>query len=78
MLSVSIQEGEAEVADFIGRYELTYPFLMDRTGQTSAMYEISTTPTTYFIAPDGSIADTLAGVVDRNWLEGNIEEYIRS
>lgn len=75
---MSIQEGDAEVTDFIDRYGLAYPFLLDRTGQTSATYQIATTPTTYFIAPDGSIADTLAGVVDRDWLEGNIENYVKN
>jgi len=51
LLSVSVQEGDAEVADFIGRYDLTYPFLMDRTGEIASTYAVTTTPTTYFIAP---------------------------
>ena len=76
MLSVSIQEGDAEVAGFVDRYGLTYPFLMDRTGQMVTTYEISSTPTTYFIAPDGTISDRLAGVVSQDWLEENLDNYI--
>jgi peroxiredoxin len=75
---VSIQEGDAEVADFISRHALTYPFLMDRTGQISTTYKVTTTPTTYFIAPDGTIADVLAGAVNQRWLENNIDDYITS
>ncbi len=76
VLSVSVQEGDTEVADFIDRYSLTYPLLMDRTGQTSTSYEVTTTPTTYFISPDGAIVDTMAGVVTQAWLEKNINRYI--
>lgn len=76
VLSVSIQEGDAAVDDFIAKYGLSYQFLMDRTGEISTTYKVSTTPTTFFIAPDGTIADSTTGVVSRNWLEGNINDYI--
>ncbi len=78
MLSVSIQEGDDDVADFIDRHDLSYTFLMDRTGAVSANYQVTTTPTTYFIAPDGTIADVLSGVVNQGWLEDNINDYIAS
>lgn len=51
---------------------------MDRTGEISNTYQVTNTPTTYFIAPDGTIADVLAGTVSRGWLEGNINKYISS
>jgi len=76
VLSVSIREGDPEVAEFMDRYGLTYPMLMDRTGQVSNIYQIASTPTTYFIAPDGTIVDTLAGVVSQRWLEENIQNYL--
>lgn len=76
VLSVSVQEGENEVAHFIDRYGLTYPFLMDFTGDVSVEYGVATTPTTYFISPDGTIVDTLAGVVRASWLEDNIRDYV--
>ena len=49
---------------------------MDRTAQISTSYRISSTPTTYFIAPDGTIVDSLAGVVTQGWLKGNLDDYI--
>ena len=76
VLSVSIQEGDAEVAEFIDRHDLSYPILMDRTGETSATYKVASTPTTYFISPEGTIVDTIAGVVSEEWLEANIERYL--
>ena len=49
---------------------------MDRTGEIATTYEISSTPTTYFIAPDGSITDSRAGVVSQRWLEENLDDFI--
>ncbi len=49
---------------------------MDRTGEIATTYEISSTPTTYFIAPDGTIADSFAGVVSQGWLKENLDEFI--
>ncbi len=76
VLSVSVGERDTEVLDFIEKYGLSYPFLLDRTGQISNVYEISSTPTTYFIAPDGTITDALAGVVTEDWLKANLSGYI--
>lgn len=76
VLSVSIQEADSAVDDFVAKYGLDYQFLMDRTGQISTTYEVSTTPTTFFIAPDGTIADSTTGVVSQTWLEGNINDHI--
>jgi peroxiredoxin len=73
---VSVEEGESEVADFIQRHGLAYPFLMDRAGEISTSYGVITTPTTYFIAPDGTIADELVGTMNLKWLEGNINDFI--
>lgn len=49
---------------------------MDRSASASTAYAISTTPTTYFIAPDGSVVDSRAGVVSRDWLERHIDDYL--
>lgn len=75
VLSISVKEGSVEVDAFIEKYDLTYQFLMDQTGDISNAYEVSTTPTTYFIAPDGTIVDSVAGVVTQSWLERNLDDY---
>ncbi len=78
VLSISVREDDAPVADFVARYGLTYPFLMDRSGSTSVDYGVATTPTTYFISPDGELVDSLPGVVSQRWLEGNITQFLES
>lgn len=76
ILSVSVQEDETAVGEFIDRYGLDYPFLLDRDGSVSLDYDVSTTPTTFFISPDGEIVDVLAGTVNRAWLERNIARFL--
>jgi hypothetical protein len=42
---------------------------MDRDGSASLDFGVMTTPTTFFIGPDGTIIDTRVGMVSRDWLE---------
>ena len=74
VLSVSIRESDQTITDFIARHGLTYPFLMDRDGSASLDFGVVSTPTTFFIAPDGSILATKAGMISQDWLEGLIRE----
>ncbi|RME00954.1 MAG: TlpA family protein disulfide reductase [Bacteroidetes bacterium] len=68
-MSVSIQESNTAVEGFIAKYGLTYPFLLDTTGDASRSYNVYTTPTTYFINPDGVITDMLPGVMRQQWID---------
>ena len=76
VVSVSIQETVPEVDAFVARYGLDYRFAMDTTAQISTLYEVSSTPTTFFITPAGTIADRTVGVVTGDWLESNIQEHL--
>lgn len=76
VLSVSIQETNTEVDAFIARHGLDYPFLMDRTGEISTLYRVTSTPTTVFVAPDGTIVDQTTGIVSAEWVEQNATRYL--
>lgn len=72
VLSVSIQESNTAVDDFIAQYGLEYPFLLDTDGNVSQHYNIYTTPTTYFINPEGVITDILPGIISEQWVDANM------
>jgi peroxiredoxin len=72
-VSVSIEESNSAVDNFIARYGLNYPFLMDSNGNVSRNYNIYTTPTTYFVNPDGVIAGIQPGVIDSQWIDAQME-----
>ena len=68
-----MQENNTVVNDFVARHGLSYPFLLDTDGAISRNYNVYTTPTTYFVKPDGLIASILPGVVSRQWLDGQMK-----
>ncbi len=76
VLSISIQEPPEDVEAFVAEHGLEYPFLLDRSGTVSSAYQLLTTPTTFFIAPDGSIQDVIPGMVSQEWLADNIEHAL--
>ena len=73
VLSISVQENITVVNDFVARHGLSYPFLLDTDGAISRNYNIFTTPTTYFVNPNGVIASILPGVVSRQWIDGQMQ-----
>jgi peroxiredoxin len=68
-----VQESNVAVDNFIARHGLSYPFLLDIDGAISRNYDIYTTPTTYFVKPDGVIASILPGVVSQQWIDGQMK-----
>lgn len=78
VLSISVQESEDVIGGFVDEHGLDYPFLLDSTGEVSALYGLFTTPTTFFIAPDGTAVEAVAGVVSADWLSGLIEQYVEA
>lgn len=57
------------INDFIARYGLDYPFLKDEDGRLSRNYNVFSTPTTYFINPEGVVVDVLPGVMSQQWID---------
>lgn len=58
--------------EFIAKYGLEYPFLLDTDGSISRRYDIDSTPTTYFVNPEGLITDILPGLGTEQWVEANM------
>ncbi len=45
---------------------------MDVDGSISSNYSVFSTPTTYFVNPDGVITDILPGLMSEQWLDANM------
>jgi thiol-disulfide isomerase/thioredoxin len=64
---VGIDWGEerAAVADFVGRYAITYPILLDPTLETYYRWaDTDGLPRHYFIGPDGTVLREIVGPLD--------------
>ena len=76
-LSVNLYSSEQKPEDlpeFISRYELSFPVLLDRNGHAAAAYGISSIPTTVVIDGEGNIAAVRKGAVTAGWLRKMTEQ----
>jgi cytochrome c biogenesis protein CcmG/thiol:disulfide interchange protein DsbE len=60
-VNTTFQDQEAAAVDFIGEFGLTFPILMDRTGEVSRQYLLRAMPSTFFIDREGIIRKVIIG-----------------
>jgi hypothetical protein len=79
ILGVNWGEGRDAVADWVDRYGITYPVLLDPG--LEAYYDWAGTdglPRHYFIGPEGTIVREIIGPLDPARMVGIVEELIGS
>ncbi len=77
MLAVNLREGRTKVAGFTEEEGYNFPVLLDKDGQVgSQLYGVQAIPTTYLIAPDGTILGRKAGT--REWDTPEIKSLFNS
>ncbi len=60
-LAVNLQENPDRVEDFVDRYGLTFPVLLDGEGTVSRRYRVRGVPETWLIDPSGTPRAKLDG-----------------
>lgn len=77
-VNVTAQDNPLNIQPFVERYGLTFPILLDETGQVSAAYGLRSLPTSYFIGRDGTIRDiVIGGPMAEALLRTRIEELLK-
>ena len=56
ILGVNVQEQSPVVAKFVGEFGMSFPVVLDESGQVSTLYRVRALPTSIFVSPDGKIA----------------------
>ena len=77
ILFVDEEEPLDAVLGFADKYGLTSTFLMDRSGAVGFNYRLGSTPTTFFLDPNGVVQDIRIGAVSFSWLEKNVERSLQ-
>nr|WP_203363242.1 redoxin domain-containing protein [Bacillus sp. REN10] len=67
-------KGKEAVADFAKQYELTFPILLDETGDLGKTYKAFTIPTTYVLNTDGTIHQVITGPMDEEMMKQLVSE----
>ncbi|WP_088053486.1 thiol-disulfide oxidoreductase ResA [Virgibacillus dakarensis] len=73
ILAVNIEESDLIVQNFVDRYGLTFPILMDRGGAVTGQYKIGPIPTTYLIDENGKVLKIITG----NMNQESVREYMK-
>ena len=61
--------GKERVAQFVSEFELTFPVLLDYTGEVGKLYKAFTIPTSYVIDKHGMIFQKIVGPMDDEYME---------
>ncbi len=76
VLGVDLQESESAVRDFATEFGISYPLVIDRTGEVADVWNIGGQfqgiPSTYFIDRTGVVRDIYNGTLTRDLLEERI------
>ena len=65
---------EADVKAFIDERGITYPVLMDTTGQLFSSFGVSSFPTTFMIDKDGKIFGYISGMLTPDMMDSIVEQ----
>jgi peroxiredoxin len=76
MLAINMGEDEDTIFIFSADYPTDFPILMDQTGEVIEQWPVKGLPTTYVIAPDGTIAYRAIG--SREWDAKELLDTVRA
>ncbi len=65
---------QKEVEKFLSEHQITYPVLMDLTGEQYYQYGIHSFPTTIIITPDSKVYGGVIGMIDQHRLQELIDQ----
>ena len=72
IIAVNLKEDHEIVNSFVSQLSLTFPILLDLTGEIASTYGASTLPMTYLIDKDGTILSRIIGI--RDWTEQEFKD----
>ena len=73
-LGIVYEDEEAKVKAFLAKQGSAYPSLMDDGGKAAIAYGVYGVPETFFISPDGVIADKFVGPLNPTLLASLIQK----
>ena len=77
VLGINTNDFVGDARRFVGRYELTYPNVVDGAGKLVEPYGVAAFPETFFVDRSGRVVDYISGPVDdAEELERGIEQAL--
>jgi cytochrome c biogenesis protein CcmG, thiol:disulfide interchange protein DsbE len=76
VLGVNFQERDEEITSFLSQVGVTFPSLVDRTGEVSRQWRATGLPTTFLIDRQGIIRDVRVGAYTDAMLEDRLTKLL--
>ncbi len=77
-VDMTYQDDPANIAPFIKKYNLTFPILLEETGDVGAAYQLRSLPSSYFINRAGIIQEVvIGGPMSEALLRTRIEQILK-
>ena len=76
ILAINVRESNGDISPYIKKIGVTFPVLLDRTGQVSSRYRVKAMPTTYLINPDGRIDGVREGAYSKQMLNARVDQLL--
>ena len=77
-VNMTYQDSPEKIIPFVTEQKLTFPILLDETGDMAKAYELRSLPSSYFIGRDGVIHEVvIGGPMAEALLRTRIEEILR-
>ncbi len=77
VLGVDVTDDAATTSAFVREVGITYPIVRDQEFQTVTSYNVTDTPSTFFIGRDGVIRAKVVGALDLTTLDANIGSLLK-
>jgi len=77
-VNMTYQDDPTKIAPFVTEQGLTFPILLDETGDVGHAYQLRSLPSSYFIGRDGTIHEVvIGGPMAEALLRTRVEEILR-
>jgi peroxiredoxin len=77
-INTTNQDDPAAIPAFLDQYNITFPILLDESGSVSALYQLRSLPSSYFIDRGGVIRDiVIGGPMSEALLRTRVEKILK-
>jgi peroxiredoxin len=77
-VNMTYQDNSSAVSPFVSEYGLSFPILLEETGDTASAYQLRSLPSSYFIDRSGTVAEVvIGGHMSEALLRTNIEKILK-
>ena len=73
-VNMTTNDTRAQVPAFVEEFDLTFPIVLDETGEVSQAYQVIGLPTSIFIDQAGLIKDVRLGPINQTYIEAKLAE----